>query len=329
MKKMMRTMIGCAAAFAAAMNCIPAAAAESTVDIGFYQKQKENVIDLCIDCVTAEEAEQYTKLTVKQGESRDAVQAGDYKVSVRIFNNTGMANTGFRLMYNRDDFEPVVSRVADGDSFKEHPLYLTGSEIYLGHHFSLNRLEDEPERSYGLVGWGTMAVEDCTKNGEIYSFFFSPKDGVPEDAIAHLIEGVKIVDWEDAERENVAYNLKTDGYYFREAATLGDLDNNGEVDTADAQKLLDLTTAMMTKQDNMSDFDFDQTYTMISGSGRTNVYDLSYLADVADVNRDGALDLVDAQEVLNYYVQHTITMVAYDGNVGNAVNAYRFVKFTA
>lgn len=327
MKKMMRTMIGCAAAFAAAMNSIPAAAAESAVHIGFYHK--ENTIDLCIDRVTADEAEQYTKMTAKQGKSRNAVQAGDYKVSVRIFNNTGMANTGFRLMFDIENFEPVVFYSTEANITKEHPVYLTGDGVFLGHHFSVNRYEDEPEINYGLIGWGTMAMDDCTANGEIYSFFFSPRAGVPESAVDHLILNAEVVDWKDSERDDVTVNLKLDGYYFREEAVLGDMDDNAEVDTADAMLLLDLTTAMMTKQEKLNNFDFDNTYEAVSGSGRVTNYDLSYLAATADVNRDGELDLADAQEVLSYYVQHTLTMVAYEGIVGNATNAYRFVKTAA
>lgn len=329
MKKMMNTVFGCFAAMAIALNgtvCSAdriSTAAKATAK-GFYEE--DNTIDICVDTVTAEEAQQYSKSISKLGISRTAVYEGDYKVTVRIFNNEGFANTGFRLMYDSENFDPVVYCSNEASGIVERPVFLSGEDIYLGHHFSINRFEDDDTKDYGQIGWGTMSLSDVTKDGVIYSFFFSRKEGCPEGAEAHLVRAIKVVDWMNADSKPVECHPITNGCYLREETLTGDVDENGVVDSIDAIRMLEISTAMLTEQETLDDLDWNEECSVNPADPNALTYQVCYLSGACDVNDDNSTDIIDAMEILNYYVQKVVTDGEYDGCVGNEAFAYHFVK---
>lgn len=330
MKKIMNTVVGCFAAMAIALNGTAASAAGMDAAAqaeakGFYQQ--DNTIDVCIDPLTEEEAAQYSQSISKLSLGRVAVCEGDYKVTVRIFNNSGFANTGFRLMFDVANFEPIVYYTEDNGAIKEHPAFAKGKGVSLSHDFAINRFENDDTRDYGQIAWGTMGLSDVEKNGAIYSFFFTRKEGAPANAEEHLVRGMKIVSWKNADREEVICNLNTTGVYMRSETLIGDVDENGVVDNIDALRMLEFATAMLTTGSNqLADYDWNEECSANPKDPDAPVYQVCYLSGAADVNNDNNVDVEDAMEILQYYVQEVVCESEYEGCVGDEAFVYHFVE---
>jgi hypothetical protein len=255
---------------------------------------KENIIDLRIDIVTDEEAEEYCgalKKIQKQGGAK--IEAGDYRVTVHISNNTGFGATGLSLTYGADKFEPRLY-TKEG---KEVPVVLQNKEL-----FSVNMPVGYNEAE-NTVGWSTMSTESLTENGDIASFFFCPKEGTTADDVAELVK-LSILQWDTGGKNIVHVNpiVRKDGFYFREMKKFADLDGDGDISQDDAVYTLQLATTLMNEDTTLNDLYFGDYY--VFGTNRNQVCTLTGLADI---NGDGDVDIRDAQNLLVSYVENVTT----------------------
>jgi hypothetical protein len=251
---------------------------------------KENIIDLRIDIVTEDEAAEYEgalKKVQKQGGAK--IEAGDYRVTVHISNNTGFGATGLNLTFDADKFEPRIY-TKEG---KEVPVVLQNKEL-----FSINMPVGYNHDDH-LVGWTTMSTEDLTENGDIASFFFYPKDETTVADITDLVQ-LNVFQWDTGGKDIVHVNpiVRKDGFFCRQTMPFGDLDGDGEITHDDAVFALQLATALMNDDLTPDDLYFGDYY--VFGTNRIQV---CTIAGLADINNDGEVDIADAQNLLVNYVE--------------------------
>lgn len=284
----------------------------------------ENTLDITVDRVTEEEAPAYTALADEFCKGK-VIEAGDYKVTVRIFNNTGFANTGFRLHFDIEHFEPRTYWDFSGAEPNELPIGETYRGVGLAPMFSLNRNEGRSDKDYGTVGWATMGFANSKKQGELYSFFFTPREGCGDIPATQLIKRAEILQWTDADRRNVSVSCFDQGIFVRTEKLCGDLNEDGVVDTRDAQYMLELSATLLSNEKKLRDYGWHETITSAVGISRGTTYQTSVLAGAADVTGDGNTNIMDAQAILNYYVHSTVVEEAYEGPIGEPCFAYEFV----
>ncbi len=318
MKRLMKAAFGCLASAVMLLGSIPVSViAEATYS-------KKDTIDLCVEIVTGEEAEKYTVKASRQSKGTASVEAGDYCVTARIHNNSGFALSGFRILFDLENFEPVSYTREEKGVLNEYPVYYVGEDVNLGRNFSINRNEDNDEQS--CLGWGTMGTENMEEDGRVFSFFFRRKPDSDPKAVVP-VTSASIVQWFNADRKKITCNLVNSGCYFRETASCGDVDANGIVDNIDAQIMLEIATEMMTLGENLKDFELFDTYEAEIDENTAANIQISWLTDIGDVTDDGLLDVIDAQDILNYYANCILAGNPPADSVGSSVSGYRFIQY--
>ena len=287
--------------------------------------RKANTLYTVVDILTAEEAEQYTKKVSNQGDGAVKLCAGDCKITVGISGNEGFANTGLRVLFDLPHYEPCSYFVEEKGKRDEYPVFLRGPETDLGKHMGVNRFEKDPKINYGILSWGTIGTDNVKADGEIYSYFVRPNEGVKPDETLP-VQGLDILQWLNAKQKEVPYVLVNSGSYLRKLALLGDADENGEVDNVDAQRMLELATEFMTDQQNLSDFCSDEFVAVNPGTQYEKKFEVCWLTDIGDVTQDGVLDVTDAQEILIYYADCVVAGNKRSGAVGGDVFGYHFIR---
>lgn len=304
-----------------AMTMLPAplqsAASEAPAGVPAAHYHTDNTLDVCAAHLTEEEAAFYTEKLSNQGGIK--LQTGDLKLTVRIAENTGFANSGFRLWFDPEKYEPLsYSKKKSGQDIMIPAHYVdTGADITP--QFSLNLFEEEDDQPLAILGWGTMALENCEMNGGLFSFFVRPKSET--DPKAKPFDHLEVIQWDDANRKAVPYHLLNEGYYLRERSLLGDVDQNGIVDNVDAQLTLMVSTEMMVLGTKLADFGSNEFFE----PDAVHRYPITVLAQAGDTNGDGSLDATDAQNILLHYVECKVMGQQPSTDVGSPHDIYRYI----
>ena len=281
-----------------------------------------NTLYTVVDVITAEEALSYTEKVSRQGDGAVKLREGDCKITVGIAANEGFANTGLRVMFDLPHYEPCSYFVEKKGRRSECPVFVRGPETMLGKSMGVNRFENDPGKDYGILSWGTIGTENITADGDIYSYFVRPHDGIEPEKILP-VQGLDILQWLDIKQNELAYQLVNTGSYFRIPALLGDADEDGSVDNVDAQKMLELATEFLTNEQNLSDFCSDEC---LSLNPDEKMFEVCWLQSICDVNQDGRLEVTDAQDILNYYSDCVVAMNERTGAIGGESFGYHFMK---
>ena len=280
-----------------------------------------NTLYTVVDIITAEEAVSYTEKVFRQSDGTVQLREGDCKITVGISANEGFANTGLRVLFDLPNYEPCSYFVENRGKLDEYPVTIRGPETMLGKHMGLNRFENDPEKDYGILSWGTIGTEDMTADGDIYSYFVRPHDGIePEETLP--VQGLDILQWLNIKQKEMTYDLINTGSYLRIPALLGDADEDGTVDNVDAQRMLELATEFLTNEENLSDFCSDEC---LSLDPTEKMYEVCWLQSICDVNQDGRLEVTDAQDILNYYADCVVAQNERTGAIGGDAFGYHFI----
>jgi hypothetical protein len=272
-----------------------------------------NIIDARVEIVTEEELPKYTKEIKNKAKAGGAVvEAGDYRVTVCITNNTGFGATGMRVFFDDENFEPRTYN--NGKEIV--PFIIKNKQAFSGVSFNQTYSADR-----GLVGWGSMSTEDNDEDGEICSFFFRLKDGADPAAAAGLVRKLEAIQWKSGgvDAVPVQHTIINGGFYFRQPMKYADANGDGDVSEADAQFALQLAATLMNEGKSMNDFYFGDTYKVANS---TRQYQICELSGMTDVNADGETDLSDAQDILIYYVESVLTGAETENNV---VGVYQWI----
>lgn len=305
-----------------AMTMLPcplhaSAAASSPAGIPNAHYHTDNTLDICVSPMTANEAAFYSAKLINQGEPR--FLEGDCKLTVRIANNTGFANSGFRIWYDPALYEPLTYFKTKNGQNTELPVHFVDTNGQITPQFTLNRFEEENGNSLALLGWGTMGLENCDTDGALFSFFIRRKPDAPQNA--KPFSRLEVVNWEDTNRKPFKPNLIETGYYLRKPSFLGDVDGNGTVDNVDAQLALMVSTEMMVLNKSLCDYDSNDYFE----PDAVHRYPLSLLAANADINADGYLDATDAQNILLHYVECVVLGREPSNDVGSPNYVFYYV----
>lgn len=276
---------------------------------------EQNIIDARVDQVTEDELPKYTKEIKGKAKAGGAtVEVGDYRVTVHITNSTGFGASGLRVFFDDENFEPRLY-----DNGKDMaPFMIKNKQAFAGLAFTSTYSEE-----LGLVGWGSMSTEDDNEeSGAICSFFFHLKDGADPAAAEGIVKKIETIQWLSGgtEAAPVKHTVVNDGFFLRKPAMYADVDGNGEVSEADAQFTMKLAATLMNEGKSLNDYYFGDTYSFENGAYEGQICEL---AGMADTNMDGEVDLEDAQNVLFYYVEHSL--------IGNAaepesVGVYQWIS---
>ncbi|MBR5362994.1 MAG: hypothetical protein IK134_06705 [Oscillospiraceae bacterium] len=280
-----------------------------------------NTLYTVVDIITEEEAASYTEKVYRQSDGTVKLRAGDCKITVGISANEGFANTGLRVRFDLPNYEPCSYFVENRGRMDEYPVSIRGPETMLGKHMGVNRFENDPDKDYGILTWGTIGTEDVTADGDIYSYFVRPHEGIaPEETLP--VQGMDILQWLNIKQKELPYELINTGSYLRISALFGDADEDGMVDNVDAQRMLALATEFLTDEQNLSDYCSDEC---LSLNPEEKMYEVCWLQSVCDVDQNGKIEVTDAQEILNYYTDCVVAQNERTGAIGGAAFGYHFI----
>ncbi|MBQ6040726.1 MAG: hypothetical protein IJL32_08150 [Oscillospiraceae bacterium] len=291
MKKKVLTALFCIVSFALLLACKPIAIRAYAVnDFGMTVQEIETPFTL----------------------NNTSVYAGDYKVTISVSNNNGIAAAGIYCPFSNSAFSPIC--ISD----HTHPLVSLGTVLTGVPYLSAYSTNLD---NFGL---SFSTLSNITGNGDLFSFYLrpNPNASITPENITELISQIVVDEIYDEDEEPLSYTIPTEFEYtvaIPYSFYLGDIDgtvsNNGyRIGLLDVQKLLQMInsydgTLYVTATDtNFSQTDYPGLYVMIN-----NVPTLELR--VADVNFDGIIDSTDHALLLDYYVDCIIGLEP-EGEIG-------------
>lgn len=152
-----------------------------------------------------------TKLTAAEEDA----QVGDYKVTLSIAQNSGIAGFGIRFFYDSANFTPVMNE-DNSVSFRS---------MASGFMFSVEHNNNE-----GLIGVAAISGNNYRRNGELVSFYFT-KTGGAENAIP--LTSVEVDQISNLNGEDLSYSFSNQ-CAVSSVYRVGDANADGSVRVYDA-----------------------------------------------------------------------------------------------
>ena len=218
------------------------------------------------------------------------LQAGDYRATLMVQNNTGFSTFG--SYYDMSNLYFDVYR--DG-----YDVYFIPGEAAGGLSMILSFNVNN-----GRIVISGVSLTNNTANGEIVSFFLKRKPSSPSNAEVPSFSSTfyQIIDSNLEEVEYTEVLPSGQPSHTLIAYTIGDIDGDGEVTAYDSSVLMTVinsTNATLTAANAQTYFDYCvQTYgTDLDGMYPQNVF----VFDVADLNQDGVIDSNDSGLILSYF----------------------------
>lgn len=216
-----------------------------------------------------------TKLTAAEG---GYVQAGDYKVTLSIAQNTGFAHLGVRFEYDNVNFVPVLE---DDGSLAVQSI-MSGFASQVGYSSSLGR-----------VGVSLMSSYNQTDNGTIISFYLTQTGTA---ANAFPLESVQVFDMMNEDNENVSYNISNQ-CAVRNVYRVGDANADGNIRIFDASLIRQIVSNANGVTVTENNF---MNYTTTTNVGEGVCFALM------DADGDGVLTNTDADIVTDYIAGYPV-----------------------
>lgn len=244
-------------------------------------------------------------ISVTELEENEGMNArpGDFKVTLSIANNSGIAGCGFSFYYDKANFDPVI--------------YLEGDDVYVeltypsAWNLAFVALLDA---SAGHVGISGASQYTNSHNTEMLSFYLRPKNG---NVTANPLTGFEVDQVRNVNKELQSYTEPT-GYvcnYISTSYVIGDVDGDGLIDSADAIIVMEIVEAngdLIT----LEDFSDNEPFA---------AYDSVVCIAVVDVDCDNDVDNDDAEAILTYYSTVGILGNTYNGVIGTTGYYYTVV----
>lgn len=275
----------------------------------------DTVLNVAVKYISADAAAGYNQMpTGRLNRHGQTIQEGDYAVSLTILNNSGFAGTGYRIYYNSSLSSPITY-VDVNNSNVVKPIYYKGdvlanSDLTVATSFNT---------SEHLIGFGTMGTVNATGDGIIYTIFLRPTHELSLTEQKNLVTDHCSVDWYDAQTNavpHIVYNGFTLFRYVPESTNpnwvIGDIDYDGTITITDAQLIQGISMYVGEYVDSL---------TLSNNDDVTKLY----IVSVADVNKDGIVNVLDALAVLDYYSTYIAgsgNLNNYTGIIGNTIGAY-------
>jgi hypothetical protein len=288
------------------------------------------VFDVRVETVSSAEATSYNQAVINSGLTNAmAIQANDYKISICLTSNLGYNICAMSVDYSLDYFDLLTKINGAG------VVYLEGEAAADGMMVSKNTLVIDGE-NIGRVGLSIIGIDIVYEDGAIMSFFLRKKAGTQPSVVENIVKSLNIVnlyysvpgDVHEIDYENnSSSSSQSNGFYLRSETYLcGDMDEDGDVDALDAQMLTSLLNAQTGTNHTISIIDLDGTYSYTNSSG-THTFDKLMIVTAANVDQNGIIDYDDALAILEYYADHVVSGIPYDGVIGTYVTGYQFVTY--
>lgn len=291
----------------------------SFISILFFTKNSEhcsatdNTLYVKVKYITASEAAALNNDGTSGQNGNVVIAAGDYAVSLYITNNTGFTAIGFRIYCDTD----LVAPLTYGNN--EIPAHRYGSA---GDDVSATVFYNSEN---GILGIATTSPDGEYDDGMIVTYFVRPLQGfninVDE---TNIIIDYDIERWLDEQVINIIPDTNNQVTYHHYVETYsciyGDLNNDGDVASDDAQLLLNIYNA--NGELDLDTMVYDTTYT----APGVSIYG-SHLAAVSDINQDGVINSDDVDLISEYYVNYVVIgLSGYNGIIGTT--AYYYIEYT-
>lgn len=217
-----------------------------------------------------------------------------YRVTVSVYNNTGMAGGGLRVEYNSDIGSLV--HISDKDV-----VWKAGPALS---DFVQNQSFNE-EKSY--FGVGFFATEDSDNNGELF-YFYLQSDKDKETVDKELVAGLVVTSLWDYTTDPVPSKPPVTPPGPEQVVLVhyrylcGDINGDGRVDIADIillQNFVKLNSGISVDAEKGQLANGTVIY---DGFWiETDIMTLIFTVESADVNKDGVIDQADVDLFLAYY----------------------------
>lgn len=291
-----------------------------------HAAQASAEFNVTVTKMTPEDIDEANALNKDKVNGEDVVYFTDtncfyLEVSISITNNPGFAGSAFQVYCDLSKYEVVRSALS---SYK--PMY-----IPLGAYKELlpavGLKKDHDGRI--LVAIASMGSDDVSENGEFIRFYLKSKPGVTfnpnESAVLEFVTQHFIT----ARSESIttaADPTVVCNKVHEIRARIGDVNNDGAVNLADSQYIINILNEngvnVIAVDSAQEDWFVDSNGNPLEGiiiEGEDGTY---FMPCVADVNRDGVINMDDAEAILDYYVAHSLVNPDYTDDYIDTIQVY-------
>ena len=226
----------------------------------------------------------------------DSLQAGDYRMGVRITNNTGYVSSEVPLSYDSDNYYVIL---VSNDPTETNAVMMYG-EAGIG----LSVMVSVSYANPGNIAVSSFGGDNNnTNDGEMVYFFLKRKSNADPNVteLAVSIRKPNTVMLADSENHDlpkiVEVTPEQQYHYIVFYYILGDINGDGEVDTVDSTVLQQILN-YMTSHNATIEQACEYYSSVTAGIGTP---ELLYITLVTDVNYDNLINADDVEDIQEYY----------------------------